>query len=48
MGQQIQQVLQMLTKEQAESKRLRELLEKNKIDHKPKPITPPTLPETKK
>lgn len=49
MGQQIQQVLQMLTKEQEESKRLRELLEKNKIDHKPKPVTaPPTLPETKK
>ena len=49
MGQQIQQVLQMLTKEQQESKRLRELLEKNKIDHKPKSITAPaTLPDTKK
>jgi len=51
MGQQIQQVLQMLTKEQEESKRLRELCEKNKIDYKPKPIVttpPPTLPEAKK
>jgi len=36
MGQQIQQVLQALTKEQEETKRLRELLEKNKIDYKPK------------
>ena len=36
MGQQIQQVLQALTKEQEETKRLRELLEKNKIEYKPK------------
>jgi len=42
MGQQIQQVLQMLTKEQEESKRLRELLEKNKIDYAVKPTTPPS------
>ncbi len=55
MGQQIQQVLQMLTKEQEESKklkeenkRLQELLEKNKIDYALKPITPPAPPETKK
>jgi len=48
MGQQLMQALQLLTKEQEENKRLRELCEKNKVDYKPKPLTPPTLPETKK
>ncbi len=48
MGQQMQQLLQMLTKEQEESKRLRELCEKNKIDYKVKPVTPPQAPDTKK
>jgi len=48
--QQFQQALQLLSKEQEETKRLRELCEKNKIDYKPKPpITPPpSLPEIKK
>jgi len=55
-GQQLMQALQLLTREQEENKRLRELCEKNKVDYKPKPTTPPTpkpstpptLPETKK
>ena len=45
----LQQQSNQMTTMNDELKRLQGLLEKNKIDHKPKPISaPPTLPETKK